>query len=136
MYTGQCLCGGVQFRIDGELAPIQVCHCSQCRRAQGTPFATNIPVATAAFTLLTGRELLREYASSPGKLRVFCGRCGSPIYSARSSAPETVRIRAGVITEPLQTRPGFHFHTDSRCSWWPINDGLPQYPAAAPPPRG
>jgi hypothetical protein len=131
-YTGKCLCGGVQFRIDGELAPIQICHCSQCRHAQGTPFATNIPVAIDAFTLLSGAELLREYESSPGKLRVFCSRCGSPIYSRRSAVPETVRIRAGLIAEPLRTRPGFHFHTDSQCNWWPIGDALPQYPGAAP----
>jgi hypothetical protein len=44
MYTGSCLCGGVAYEIDGELEPIQVCHCSQCRKAQGTAIVTNIPV--------------------------------------------------------------------------------------------
>ncbi|WP_290537184.1 hypothetical protein [Alcanivorax sp.] len=42
MYTGSCLCGGVTFEIAGELAPIQVCHCQQCRKAQGTALVTNI----------------------------------------------------------------------------------------------
>jgi len=71
MYTGRCLCGGVRFRIAGALEPVQVCHCSQCRRAQGGPFATNIPAATAAFELTAGAELLTAYESSPGKQRVF-----------------------------------------------------------------
>ncbi|TJY55177.1 GFA family protein [Sinimarinibacterium sp. CAU 1509] len=130
MYTGRCLCGGVQFRIDGELAPIQVCHCTQCRQAQGTPFATNIPVEASAFTLISGPELLSDYVSSPGKHRVFCRRCGSPVYSFRDALPATLRIRAGLLVEPLNTRPAFHFYTASQCNWWPIQDTLPQYPDA------
>jgi hypothetical protein len=49
MHTGGCLCGGIRFRVQGNLAPIELCHCSQCRKAQGGPFASNIPVAAAAF---------------------------------------------------------------------------------------
>ncbi|HBS15496.1 GFA family protein, partial [Alloalcanivorax venustensis] len=30
-YTGSCLCGGIAFEVRGPLAPIQVCHCQQCR---------------------------------------------------------------------------------------------------------
>ncbi len=33
MVSGSCLCGGVRFRIEGGLAPTQVCHCGQCRKA-------------------------------------------------------------------------------------------------------
>lgn len=130
MYTGSCLCGGVRFAIEGELEPIQVCHCSQCRKAQGTPFATNTPVATSAFSLTHGAELLTVYESSPGKQRVFCSRCGSPVYSMRVSLPGVLRIRAGLINEPLRTRPIAHFHTASQCNWWPITDTLPQFAEA------
>jgi hypothetical protein len=135
MYTGSCLCGGVQFRIEGELAPIQVCHCQQCRKAQGTPFATNIPVPAARFEIRSGRELLSAYESSLGKQRVFCSRCGSPLYSRRDTAPDVVRIRAGTINEALATRPIAHFYTGSKSNWWDIRDDLPQFEAGAPPPR-
>lgn len=130
MFTGSCLCGGVQFRIEGELEPIQVCHCSQCRKAQGAPFATNTPVSTAAFHLVSGAELLTSFESSPGKERVFCGKCGSPIYSKKDTIPGVFRIRAGLINEPLSAKPVAHFYTGSKANWWPINDGLPQYEAA------
>ncbi|HEX3141648.1 MAG TPA: GFA family protein, partial [Rhizobacter sp.] len=113
-YTASCLCGGVKFRITGKLAPIQVCHCSQCRRAQGTPFATNVPVVRSAFQLDSGAELLSEYESSPGKRRAFCSRCGSPIYSRRDEMPDTLRIRAGLIHEALPVRPVAHFCTASK----------------------
>ncbi len=130
MYTGSCLCGGVRFRIEGELAPIEVCHCGQCRKAQGAPFATNTPVAASAFTLLSGSELLKTYESSPGKQRVFCATCGSPIYSGKDKLPGVIRVRAGLIDEPLPVRPRCHFYTSSKSTWWEINDDLPRFPDA------
>lgn len=119
------MCGGIRFRIDSELAPVQICHCQQCRRAQGTPFASNVPVSVAAFTLIDGAGLLTAYESSPGKQRLFCRCCGSPVFSRRDDLPDTLRIRAGLINEPLQNGPLAHFYTDSKCNWWPIADELP-----------
>ena len=127
VHHGACLCGGIQFRITGALAPIQVCHCSQCRQAQGGPFATNIPVDTSALTFTRGEELITRFESSPGKVRAFCAQCGSPVFSARDSMPGVLRIRAGLLQEPVPSRPGFHIYADSACSWWPIQDDLPQY---------
>lgn len=127
MYTGHCQCGGVRFQIHGELEPIQICHCSQCRRAQGGPFATNIPVQESAFALLSGAELLKSFESSPGKHRVFCSHCGSPLYSTKDGLPGVLRIRAGLLSEPLATRPGAHIYVGSKTNWWSINDDLPQF---------
>jgi hypothetical protein len=132
MITGSCLCGGVQFEIDGELAPIQVCHCQQCRKAQGGAFATNIPLPAERLRLRSGESLLRAYESSPGKRRWFCSHCGSPLYSRRDSQPGIVRLRAGLLDGDLATRPALHFFVADRCNWWTINDALPQYAGALP----
>nr|WP_298140887.1 GFA family protein [uncultured Pseudomonas sp.] len=134
MYTGSCLCAGVQFRIDAQLEPIQLCHCSQCRKAQGGPFASNIPVNLADFQLLSGAELLSAFASSPGKQRLFCRRCGSPVYSRKDSLPGVLRIRAGLINESLASRPIAHCHTASKANWWSIDDDLPQFDEGYIPP--
>jgi hypothetical protein len=133
-HQGSCLCGGVGFAISGALAPIQVCHCAQCRQAQGGPFATNIPVEVGALTFQRGEELLQAYESSPGKVRVFCKVCGSPVLSRRDSLPNVVRVRAGLLHEPVQANIEFHAFTGSKASWWTITDGLPEYPEWAPSP--
>lgn len=130
MHTGSCLCNGVRFEIGGELAPIQICHCQQCRKAQGTPFASNIPVAVSTFRLKAGSELLHEFESSPGKRRVFCSRCGSPVFSKRDQVPDVIRIRAGLIDGVLGTKPGVHFYVASGADWWEINDDLPHFSGA------
>ncbi len=132
MITGSCLCGGIQYEIHAELEPIQLCHCQQCQKAQGTPLATNTPVSRQAFKLIAGQALLREFESSPGKFRSFCSRCGAPIMSRRDSAPDSVRIRAGTIDKATDAGLAFHAYVASKAPWWPINDTLPQFAGAAP----
>lgn len=132
MHSGGCLCGAVRYEISGELAPIQVCHCSQCRKAQGGPFATNVPVRRAAFRLLSGEAELAEYRATPEKQRVLCRQCGSPIYSARDSLPNVLRVRAGTLDEPMRTKLEAHYYVDSRARWWPLEDNLPRYQGGKP----
>ncbi len=131
MHTGSCLCGGIQFDVDGALAPVQVCHCRQCRKAQGGPFATNIPVLSGNFHLRSGVLLLQEFESSPGKKRAFCKRCGSPIFSKRDSLPEVLRIRAGIINGKLEVKPVAHAYIADKADWWDINDDLPKFAEAS-----
>ncbi|HEX3916075.1 MAG TPA: GFA family protein [Caulobacteraceae bacterium] len=132
MQTGSCLCGAVTYEIAGELPPVQLCHCAMCRRASGAGFATNMAVATADFRVTAGADRLKSYASSPGKERLFCADCGSPIISRTDAAPGMVRVRAGTLADPADTRPAFHFHVASKASWLPITDDLPQYPGDRP----
>ncbi len=132
--TGSCLCGDVSFHVEVALEPIQVCYCGQCRKAQGGAFAAVIPVDASAFHLLRGEQSLKVYESSPGKERVFCGRCGSPVYSRRNSLPGVLRLRAGLLDEPVDALPAWHAYTGSKCSWWTIDDELPQHPDGYTPP--
>jgi hypothetical protein len=101
--------------------------CQMCGKASGGPLATNAPVARAALHLSAGRELLREYESSPGEKRVFCGRCGSPIYSHPVGNSEVVRVRVGANNEPLSVRPVASYYTGSKCNWWDIHNALPRF---------
>lgn len=128
MIEGSCLCGGVRYTYDGELPELSLCHCRQCQKAQGAAFAAVCPVHASRFTLVCGRELLREYRATPGKARVFCSNCGSPIYSARDGAPEVLRLRVGTVDTPFQWRRAYHKHVASRADWDHICDDWPQYP--------
>ena len=131
-HSGGCLCGTVRYEVAGELAPIQLCHCGQCRKAQGGPFGANIPVPATDFQLIRGEDALRDYRASPGKRRVFCGVCGGPVYSQRDDAPQTLRLRAGGLDDTEGLRVGLHIRTAFRADWWLIADDLPNYPDAGP----
>ena len=132
MHAGSCLCRAVRYEVEGDLPPIQLCHCGACRKAQGGPFGANIPLESANFRLLSGEDQLTAYESSPGKERVFCRRCGGPLFSRLKSKPEVMRVRAGTLDGVVESEIGFHFYTASKANWWPITDDKPQYPDARP----
>lgn len=130
--TGGCLCGAVRYELRGPLGPIVMCHCGQCRKAQGGAFAVNAPVAREDFRLLAGEAELKGYESSPGKWRSFCGRCGSPIHSRRDDRPEVLRLRLGSLDGTPPGRPAAHIHVASKAGWWRIDDALPRHAAQEP----
>lgn len=132
MIEGSCLCGGVRYEYEGAIEEISICHCSQCRKAHGSAFATVSPVATEKFRLLEGAGLLKEYRSSPGKARVFCSRCGSPLYSAHDHLPEVKRLRLGTVDTPFACDNVFHIFTDSKAVWYDCDDGHPRHAQRKP----
>ena len=126
------MCGSVRYEYRGDFGAILHCHCSVCRKAQGTAFGTNAPIKIADFTLLSGADLLKGYESSPGKQRVFCGHCGSPMFSKNAALPGIYRLRIGTLDTPLYVRPSAHIYATSKADWFEILDGLPQYEALPP----
>lgn len=127
MLTGHCLCGAVKFEYQGPLGPITLCHCSQCRRAQGNAFSASAPVQKVHFQVTAGDEQIREFESRPGKFRAFCVNCGSPLYSRVDAIPGILRLRVGVIDGPLGKGPAAHIYVGSKSDWFPITDDIPQY---------
>jgi hypothetical protein len=132
MHRGSCLCGGIRYEIDGELGDFGYCHCTSCRKASGSAHAANAPVDRARLNVSAGAELLREYESSPGKLRVFCSRCGSPMYAYLRATPDILRIRLGSLDTPFDKRRLAHTWVSDKACWDPIEDGVPQFPEWAP----
>jgi hypothetical protein len=72
MLRGSCLCGGIKYRISGRLSGAMNCHCSMCRKAQGSAFRSRAAVKSAEFEFVQGEELITFYESSPGNHRGFC----------------------------------------------------------------
>ena len=132
MYKGGCLCGTVRFEIIGPIKNIVYCHCSQCRKAQGSAFATNGIVVATDFKITQGESNLTAYQSSEDQAKFFCKTCGSPIISKRLSSPDQVRVRLGTIESDIAERPMAHIFTTSKAHWETICGELPQYEAYEP----
>ena len=127
MIKGGCLCGGVCYEYNAEIQEISMCHCSQCRKAQGCAFVAVCPVDSDKLKFTKGSDLLKEFRAVPNKARVFCSICGSPIYSARDDLPKVKRLRIGTIDTSFECSNKYHIYTDSKAPWDEITDQLPSY---------
>lgn len=127
MYQGSCLCGKIKFTLSADIKDIVYCHCSQCRKAQGSAFATNANVKQDSFNFISGEDNLSAYHYSEEQTKFFCKSCGSPIMSKNTNNPDTVRIRLGTIESDITERPSAHIFVSSKANWEEISGSLPQY---------
>ena len=97
MRTGGCHCGGIRYRLAGELRDIINCFCTQCQKTTGHHFA-----ATQAnldqFELLND-QTLRWYDASSIARRGFCNKCGSSLFWQKHGT-DTISITAGTLDQP------------------------------------
>ncbi|VAW52518.1 hypothetical protein MNBD_GAMMA05-1107 [hydrothermal vent metagenome] len=131
-YKGGCLCGQIRFEIIGKIQDIVYCHCSQCRKAQGSVFATNGNVDVDDFIFVLGESELTGYESSPGQIKYFCKHCGSPIISKNQNSAEKIRVRLGAIESEITERPSAHIFIASKANWENFEDNVPHYETYEP----
>ena len=127
MYIGGCYCGAVRFEITSEISHIVYCHCSQCRKLQGSAYATNGVVDSEHFKLTHGEDALTEHKLSAVQTRYFCQYCGSPVKSENTKVPGKVRVRLGSIDSDIKEKPQAHIFVASKANWDIICYDLPQY---------
>ena len=126
MIKGGCLCGNVRYEYNGDIEEIAMCHCSQCRQAQGGAFATNSPVDSDKLKF-SGQEFIKEFESNDNKIRAFCQNCGSPLYSALRDRPTVKRLRVGTIETDFTCENKYHIFSASKAPWHSITDEHPQH---------
>ena len=127
---GSCLCGTVNYEISGSFAAAGHCHCSMCRKSHGAAFATWAFVNPEEFRWISGKESVAAYASSAGRERCFCKKCGSPIVASHSG--KVTEVVLGTVDGDPGVRPGEHVFVKSKASWYEIDDALPQFEAWPP----
>jgi hypothetical protein len=133
MFSGACLCGRVQYEIQGRPRWMYQCFCGKCRAASGASFVTNVIVNADKFRVVAGRESLAAFESSPQKFRYFCAGCGSPIYSQGEKTKHVVAVRCGTLKQDPGMRPAYHAFAGSKAAWVDICDDLPQFEEWADP---
>jgi len=131
---GSCLCGGIQYEVDGISGRVVNCHCSRCRKATGAAFRTRVAVPAAAFRWLAGESLLSRFESSPGEGRTFCRVCGSTLVTVSRDLPDEIGLPLGTLDDDPGVRPSAHVWVDFKAPWWDITDALPQYGDGITPP--
>jgi hypothetical protein len=125
MTRGRCLCGAIRYEYSGEPMLIAHCHCDSCRRQTSSPMTTFIIVPKAALRFTSGQP--KEFASSPGVARSFCGGCGSPIYYRVDDRPTVIDLYACTLEDVTTLAPQCHVHAVEQLPWFEVVDELPRY---------
>jgi hypothetical protein len=126
--TGGCLCGGVRFRVDAPLVVATYCHCTRCQRRTGTAASAQARIQPGSLRVTQGEELIRTYAPPDGFPKLFCGACGSALWSRSPDDPEIISVRLGAFDGDPGIRPSVRQFVAYAASWEDVpDDGLPRY---------
>lgn len=117
VYTGSCLCGGVQYTAAGPLDDVIACHCVQCQKTSGFHVAmTRLPIANFR---LDKAETLTWYRSSETAERGFCGRCGGNLFW-KPTGEDVISITAGTLDGPTGLKLRENIYTEFAGDYYAI----------------
>jgi hypothetical protein len=133
VHHGSCLCESIRYQIESDLKAVVHCHCRFCSKAHGAAFTTLLFAPFSSLTTTEGVEFLARYhVANLDADRYFCKRCGTRLYShAPSKGMVSLVVATLNVDQPL--RPLAHINTESKCSWFQITDGLPQFSSTPSP---
>ncbi len=125
MHTGSCLCGAVQITAEGDPDWVGHCHCRSCQRAVGGAFATYAGYEKAKVSL--AGDALKRFASSPGVVRSFCAKCGSPLSFEGDNWPGEIHLFAVMLDDATDLKPEVHVQLADKMPWLHLDDDLPKF---------
>ncbi len=113
-YSGACHCGAVRIEARGAPARVGLCHCIDCRKDTGAPFAAFASFPKASVTVTGAGD--RVFRSSPHMRRHFCASCGSSLYLTEDG-DDLVYINIGVLDDPGRLEPTYELWTIRKLPW-------------------
>jgi hypothetical protein len=132
-YTGHCACGQTTWGFDSEPSFTANCHCTDCKRAQGSEMSTWVVVPETDFTFSGPTKTFTygpntETCANQGLDRVFCANCGSRFATINlKDGSGIVYVQEGTFDRLDEwLPPQGEVYTWSRQGWMPPLD-VPQF---------
>ena len=124
MNKGSCLCGDIEWTVDGEFTMLVNCHCSICRKVHGSSYGAFVASSPEDFHWVSGEEKIRNYQSSDLGLRPFCPRCGSGVALVTD---RYVKMSAGNLDGDIKRSLDSNIFVAHKACWFDIPGGAPQF---------
>lgn len=117
-----CPCGGLAIDCDGDPVRVSVCHCLDCQRRSGAPFAAQarFPIER---TTVTGepRQWRRIGSSGSAAVHHFCDTCGATLFYVLERQPDLVAVATGAFADPHFPPPAYSVYEARRHPWVAIS---------------
>lgn len=129
-FGGGCACGAIRYTCSAAPIAMINCHCRDCQRSTGGPFAAAALVRSDTFTVTgTPREHVARADSGNEITRSFCGECGAPLFSRFGSL---VGIKAASLDDASWFRPTIDLWTRSAQPWTVLDPAIPKLETQPP----
>ena len=138
-FSGGCACGAIRYACASSPIAMINCHCRDCQRSSGAPFASGV-VVLASDLEVTGTPATYAVRGGSGNVTVrsFCSTCGSPLFARSAAVNGFVSVRFPTLDDPSTFKPMLDIWTASAQPWVCMDDAIPHFaesPEGPPPVR-
>ena len=127
-FSGGCACGSIRYICSRAPVATLNCHCLDCQRSSGAPFASGFIVLVSDVEI-AGTPKTYSVRAGSGSLatRSFCSHCGAPLFTRGEAAPEFMSIRFPTLDSPSEFQPMLDIWTSSAQPWVCLSKEIPHY---------
>lgn len=131
---GGCQCGAARYEITAPPLGVYNCHCVDCQKLTGGPYAISMPVRSETFRLVSGAVTFHDRVADSGRVvRMFaCAQCGTRLWNDPLATPEIKVVRPSTLDDPSWAEPIGNIWTGSRLPWIEIDPNLVNFEAQPP----
>ncbi len=124
-HSGSCLCGAVQYKVDGDFELFYLCHCEHCCKDSGSAHSANLFSTSATLTWVSGKDSVVFFnLPSTRHSRCFCSVCGSALPCLQAEGKLLV-VPAGSLDSAVPNKPNAHLFVASKANW---DESLERFP--------
>lgn len=121
---GGCACGAQRYEMRAAPIMLYSCHCKNCQKISGGPFATSATISEASLVFTKGTPAKVKWTSDAGNMRWgwYCGACGSRIANGTASNA-WLSLRVGTLDDTSWVDPVGDTWLRSKQPWVHIPEG-------------
>ena len=118
----RCHCGGVEMVARLPSRFCAHCYCHSCRVNHASGVVTWIGFQRSQVRITRGADLVRDYLSSAGTHRKFCGNCGTRLAfeSERGEWADEMHLPLALFVTPVDRAPSVNSFPEERPDWSPL----------------
>jgi hypothetical protein len=127
-FSGACACGSIRYVCESAPVAMLNCHCRDCQRSSGAPFASGF-IVPASDVEITGMPKTNSVRAGSGSLaiRSFCSDCGAPLFTRGQAAPGFMSIRFSTLDNQSEFQPMLDIWTSGAQPWVCLGQVIPHY---------
>lgn len=127
-FSGGCACGAIRYVCSQPPLAMLNCHCLDCQRSSGAPFASGFIVGSSDIEIRGTPQTYALRASSGGiATRSFCAQCGSPLFAHGDKHPSFMSVRFSTLDDTSRFQPTLDIWTASAQTWTCLDQAIPHY---------
>ena len=124
-HSGSCHCGQVRYRLTTAPMFVHACHCRDCQKQTGGPFAVNALIERDRVMVEAGEPVRTEQTTDSGRPHDIwrCPACQTALWSDYGRREVMVFVRVMTLDDPDRCPPDVHIFTRTKRPFFDLPPG-------------